>query len=203
MSDIGARYAEGRATFGQFVRRELTPIAGLALTALVALAVFAWTERTVLVGPAGASDSYWPWRLWQIGPLVIALGGVWWIRLGTSRLAWLRSLALGLLVLAILVNAYTGGFGEHAGNVWRTVNPLFIACASVATVSLWHAGGFAMRTGAALSAGLAGAVFANGYFVGEAVIWQILNPLMMLSALAWAAGAGQVNVSYRERSEPS
>ncbi|MDE2967326.1 MAG: hypothetical protein OXS30_07580 [Chloroflexota bacterium] len=182
--------------------RDLTPAAGLALTAIVVLAVFAWTERTVLVDPEGSSDSYWPWRLWQIAPLVIALGGVWWIWLGTARLIWLRSLALGLLVLAIFVNAYTGGFGEHAGNVWRTINPLYIACASVAAVRLWDPGRFAKCTGAALSAGLVGAVFANGYFVGEAVIWQIVNPLMMLTALTWAAGVGPAGAARGTDPEP-
>lgn len=185
-----------------FATRDLGPIGAAALAAMVVLAIFAWTERTAVVDPEGLSVSSWPWRLWQIAPLLIGLGGVWSIWLASARVAWLRSLVLGLLVLAVVVNAYTGGFGEHWGNVWRTLNPLYIACASVAAVSLWRLGGVEARAGAAVSAGLGAVVFANGYFVDELVIWQIVNPLMMLSALAWAVGAGRVDVATGERSEP-
>lgn len=185
-----------------FATRDLGPIGAAALTAMVVLAVFAWTERTAVVDPDGLSVASWPWRLWQIAPLVIAVGGVWSIWLGTARVAWLRCLALALLVLAVLINAYTGGFGDHAGNVWRTLNPLYIAGASVAAASLCRRGGVGARAGAAVSAGLGAVVFVNGYFVDELVIWRILNPLMMLSGLAWAAGAGRVDVGTGERAEP-
>ena len=181
---------------------ELAPIAVAALTAFVVVAVFAWTERTELVDPEGLSASSWSWRLWQIPPLLIGCAGAWWIWSASTRAAWMRGLALGLLALAVFVNAYTGWFGEHGGNVWRTVNPLFIACASVAALSLWRLDGVAGLAGAALSAGLGGIVFANAYFVDEVVIWQILNPIMMLTALLWAAGAGQCSVSASENPEP-
>ncbi|MCY4617799.1 MAG: hypothetical protein OXD50_04485 [Chloroflexi bacterium] len=184
------------------VNRELASIALAALTAFVVVAVFAWTERTELVDPEGLSASSWPWRLWQIPPLLIGCAGAWSIWSASTRSAWMRGLALGLLALAVFVNAYTGWFGEHGGNVWRTVNPLFIACASVAALRLWRLDSVAGRAGAALSAGLGGVVFANGYFVDEVVIWQILNPLMILVTLAWAAGADRVNVSASENSEP-
>ena len=59
--------------------RDLGPIPAVAATALVALAVFAWTERTVLVDPEHMSVPYWPWKLWQIGPLLIGFAGVWWL----------------------------------------------------------------------------------------------------------------------------
>ncbi|MCY4620189.1 MAG: hypothetical protein OXD50_16825 [Chloroflexi bacterium] len=181
---------------------ELPPIAVAALTAFVIVAVFAWTERTELVDPEGLSASSWAWRLWQIPPLLIGCAGVWWIWSASTREAWIRGLALVLLAVTVFVNAYTGWFGEHGGNVWLTVNPLFIACASVAALSLWHLDSVAGRAGAALSAGLGGVVFANGYFVDEVVIWQILNPLMMLVTLSWAAGADRVSVSASENSEP-
>ena len=116
--------------------RDLDPIPATAATAFVVLAIFAWTERTVLVDPDGMSVPYWPWKLWQVGPLLMGLGGVWWLWLSTRRVPWLRSLALGALALVVLANAYTDLFSDYWGDVWRTVNPLFIGSSSVA------AGGF-------------------------------------------------------------
>ena len=69
---------------------------------------FAWTERTVLVDPEGMSVPYWPWKLWQIGPLLIGLGGVWWVWLSTRQVPWVRSLALAILALVVLANGYSG-----------------------------------------------------------------------------------------------
>ena len=43
----------------------------------------------------------------------------------------------------------------------------------------------------------------NGYFVDNGVIWQILNPVRMLAALTWAAGAIQTNVATSDRVESS
>ena len=37
--------------------------------------------------------------------------------------------------------------------------------------------------------------FANAYFVHNRIIRQILNPLLMPVALAWAAGASEANVA--------
>ncbi len=173
--------------------RDLGPISAAAATALVVLAIFAWTERTVLFDPEHMSVPYWPWKLWQIGPLLIGFAGAWWIWLSTRHVPWVRSLALGLLALAVLANGYSDLFGDHWGNVWRTVNPLFIGSSSVAAVTLWRSGSVEGRAGAVVSAGLGALVFANGYFVDNGVIWQILNPLRMLTALAWAAGASQAN----------
>ena len=99
----------------------------------------------------------------------------------------------------VLANGYSDLFGDHWGNVWRTVNPLFIASSSVAAVALWRRGCAPGRVGAAVSAALGALVFANGYFVDNGVIWQILNPARMLAALAWAAAAGQAEV-YRPES---
>ena len=126
--------------------RDLAPIPAVLATAFVALAIFAWTERTVLVDPEGLSVPYWPWKLWQIGPLMMGLGGVWWIWLSTRRVAWVRSLALGTLALVVLVNGYSDLFGDHRGDVWRTVNPLFIGSSSVAAMALWRSGHTAWLT---------------------------------------------------------
>ena len=171
--------------------RDLGPVAAMAATAFLALAVFAWTERTVLVDPDHRSVPYWPWKLWQIPPLIMGIGGAWWLWAGTNRAAWVRSLVLGLLALAVFANGYTDAFGDHRGDVWRTLNPLFLGASTVAAVTLWHCGTGLARTCAVISAGLGVAVFANAYFLNEGVLWPALNPLRMLAFLAWAAAAAQ------------
>ena len=183
--------------------KDLGPIPAAAATAFVALTIFAWTERTVLVDPGGMSVPYWPWKLWQIGPLLMGIGGAWWIWLSTRRVPWVRSLALGILALVVLANGYSDLFGDYWGAVWRTVNPLFIGSSSVAVVALWRSGHTTGQVGAVVSAALGALVFANAYFVNNGVIWQILDPARMLTALAWAAGASQANVATAESGESS
>ena len=178
--------------------RDLGPIPAVAAAAFVALAIFAWTERTVVVDPEGLSVPHWPWKLWQIAPLLMGFAGVWWVWLSTRRVPWVRSLALGAVALAVLANGYSDLFGDYRGDVWRTVNPIFIGASSVAAVVLWRCGCTAGRAGAVVSVALGVVVFVNAYFVNDGVLWQILNPARMLTALAWAAGAGQANVATHE-----
>ncbi len=179
--------------------RDLAPIPAVAAAAFVILAVFAWTERTVLFDPEHMSVPYWPWKLWQIGPLLMGIGGAWWVWSSTRRVPWVRSLALGILALAVLFNGYSGLFGGYRGDVWRTINPLFIGSTSVAAVTLWRAGSPAARAGAVASAALGALLFANAYFVNNGVLWQALDPVRMLTFLAFAAAAGQANVATSER----
>ena len=181
-----------------FAPRDLAPIPAIALTAFVALAVFAWTERTVLVDPDHMSVPYWPWKLWQIAPLLMGFAGAWWIWASTRRVPWVRSLALGVLALVVLTNGYTGFFGNNTGNVWRTVNPLFIGSSTVAAAALWQCQCLPARVAAVISLALGAVVFANAYFVNNDLLWQALDPLRMLAGLAWAAGATQVNVAAVE-----
>lgn len=183
--------------------RDLGPISAVAAAAFVALAIFGWTERTVLVDPEHMSVPYWPWKLWQVGPLLIGFAGVWWVWFSTRHVPWVRSLALGILALVVLFNGYSDLFGDNWGNVWRTVNPLFIGSSSVATVALWRSRSAAGRVGGVVSAALGVLVFANGYFVDNGVIWQILNPVRMLTALVWAALGSQANVAAFEHAAPS
>ena len=178
--------------------RDLGPIPATAAAAFVALAIFAWTERTVLVDPERLSVPFWPWKLWQIVPLLMGFGGVWWVWLSTRHVPWVRSLALGIVALVVLANAYGDPFGDHWGDVWRTVNPLFLGSSSVAAVALWRCGCTAGRVGAVVSAALGALVFANAYFVNNGILWQVLDPVRMLTALAWAAGASQANVAIPE-----
>ncbi len=187
--------------FKLFAPRDLAPIPAVAAAAFVVLAVFAWTERTVLVDPDYMSVPYWPWKLWQIGPLLVGIGGAWWLWSSTRRVPWVRSLALGILALAVLFNAYSGLFGDHWGNVWRTINPLFIGSSSVAAVTLWRSGQTAGQVAAVVVAVLGVVVFANAYFVNNGVLWQALDPVRMLTFLAFAAAAGQANVATSESDE--
>lgn len=182
---------------------DLNAIQAIAACAFVALAIFAWTERTdvVVADPDGSSFYYWPWKLWQIGPLLMGFAGVWWVWLGTRRTPWVRSLALGILAVVVFANGYTDLFGNYWGAVWRTVNPLFIGSCSVSAVVLWRCGCFAGRIGSAISAALGIVLFANAYFVNNAVIWQIMDPVRMLTELAWAGGAIRANAAQESESE--
>ena len=178
-----------------FCRCELNAVQSIAGIARVAVALFAWVEKTPVVDPEGLSPGHWPWLLWQLGALIIAFAGVWMLRLSTRRVPWSPGLALGIYTLAIFVNAYTAWFGDHSDAVWLTINPLYIAFGSVAAVALWQCGCAAGRVGALVPVAFGVVVFANAYFVNNGVVWQIMNPLMMLSALTWAAGASKANAT--------
>lgn len=175
--------------------RDLDPIAALAATALVMLAIFAWTAKTAVADPGDVGVTNWGWKLWQIGPLVMGFAGAWWLWASTRRVGWVRSLALAVLALMVFLNGYTGLFGDYWGDIWRTVNPLFIATCSVAAVALWRCGCTAGRVGAAVPVILGAVVFANAYFVNNGILWQILDPARMLTELSLAAVANKVNVA--------
>ncbi len=178
--------------------RDLGAIPALAVTAFVIFAIFGWTERTEIADPDGLSVPYWPWKLWQIPPLVVGFGGVWWIWLSTRRVPWVRSLALAIFAAAVFANGYSDLFGDHSGDVWRTINPLFIGSASVAGVALWRHGSTEARVGAVLSVAMGVALFTNAYFVNNADFWPILNPARVLTELAWAAVASEGNTFSNE-----
>lgn len=177
-----------------FCRCDLNAVQVIAGAAAVSIALFAWAVGLEIISPADPNiDLARPyWLLWQLGALVIAFAGVWSLWFGSRRATWPLSLALGVFTLAIFVNAYTGGFGDYDGEVWLTVNPLFMAACSVAALALWRCGCVAGRVGAVIAAALAAVDFVNAYFINHGVAWQIMNPLMMLAALAWAAGVSRV-----------
>ena len=157
--------------------RDLGPVPAAAATTFLALAIFAWTERTVLVDPDHMSVPYWPWKLWHLGALAVTLPCVWWLWFSTRRVPWVRSLALGLIALAILTNAYTDLFGSQYYPVWRTINPLFISCSTIAAFTLWRLGSPEARVAALLSAGVGGLLAANFYWADNAIVWDMLYPL--------------------------
>lgn len=181
--------------------RDLGAIPALAVTAFVIFAIFGWTERTEIADPDGLSVHYWPWKFWQIPPLMVGFGGVWWIWLSTRRVPWVRSLALAILAAAVFANGYSDLFGDNSGDVWRTINPLFLGSASVAGVALWRHGSTEARVGAVLSAAMGVALFTNAYFVNNADFWPILNPARVLTELAWVALASQGNTASSEGPE--
>ena len=181
--------------FKPFAPRDLDAIAALAAAAFVMFAIFAWTAKTTVADPNDVGVAHWGWKLWQIGPLVMGFAGAWWFWLSTRRVAWARSLALAVLALMVFVNGYTDLFGDYRGDVWRTVNPLFIASCSVAAVALWRCGCTAGKVGAAVPAALGAMVFANAYFLNLAALWMILDPVRMLTELTWAAVVNKANVA--------
>ena len=178
-------------------RPELSPAAAGAVIALVVFAVFAWTQSGSVIDPEPDSGSPWPWRLWQMAGLLIAGAGVWMLSRCHRRAPRTCALALGLYALAIFVNAYTPGFGDYYGRVWLTVNPLFIAFAAVTAPTLWRCGCASGYVGAAAMAIFAVVILVNGYFIDldTHVVWDVMNPLMLLTALAWAAGICQAAAS--------
>ena len=173
----------------------LTPVAAGALIALVVVAVFAWAEQSALVDADATGGSPVPELLWQLGGLVIAGAGLWMLRGCAGSAPRTCALALGIYALAIFVNAYTPGFGDYDGAVWRTINALFIAFAILTAPALWRCRCASGYVGAALMAALGIVVLVNAYFTNNGVVWQIMNPLMMLAALAWAAGVAHYAAS--------
>ena len=119
-----------------FCRCDLNAIQAVAGAAIVTTALFAWANGSAMFDQPDVDNVANPlWQVWQIGALVIAFAGVWPLWFGTRRVSWVRSLALGVFALTIFVNTYTGVFGDYSGEVWATVNPLFLAFFSVARAS--------------------------------------------------------------------
>ena len=188
-----------------FRQRDLGALDAILGTAILATSVFMWAERSKAVDPDVETADSWAWQLWQIGPLVFSLVGVGLLWANTRRVAWVRTLFLSLLGLVILINRYTDGFGDHVFNVWYTVDPLFVACATVAAFTGWHRVLAQRKTSgsinlfslcaAELAAGLGIAVLiCNFFFFTNATVWQILDPLMLLALLIWAIAARRTNV---------
>ena len=175
--------------------REPKPAAALAAVVALVFVTTAWTQGFLLLEPEDTSDAEWLWTLLHLTSLLPGVGGAWWVWLSARRAPLVVGLSLGAMGLLVVLNAYTGLFGENDGDVWRTLNALFIGCASVAAVSLWQLGSVAARAGAALSGAAGAALLANAYFLGIGDAWQYINPVMAAASLAWAvvvarAGAG-------------
>ena len=177
-----------------FCRCELNAVQAIAGAAIVTVALFAWANGSAMFDQHDVDNVTNPlWQVWQIGALVIVFASVWPLWFGTRRVSWVRSLALGVFAVTIFVNTYTGVFGDYSGEVWATVNPLFLAFCSVSAPALWRCGCPAGRVGAGIVVILGIVVFFNAYFINDGVVWRIMDPLMTMAALAWAAGASRAN----------
>ncbi|MCY3631232.1 MAG: hypothetical protein OXH29_00980 [bacterium] len=187
-----------------FRRRDLGVIDSFIAAGILVVTVFTWTERSVMVDPDTELSDNWKWQLWQIGPVVFSIVGVWLLWRNTSKVPWIRSLCLSSLAMAFLLNQYTDVF-KDSNNLWNTVDPLFIACATVAICTGWRRV-MAQRQGmepanpftliaAVIATGLAVAVFIFAYFfIWEATAWNVLDPLAILALLTWAIAARRTNV---------
>ena len=187
-----------------FRRRDLGVIDSFIGAGILVVTVFMWTERSVMVDPDTELSDNWKWQLWQIGPVVFSIVGVWLLWRNTSKVPWIRTLCLSSLAMAFLLNQYTDVF-KNSNNLWNTIDPLFIACATVAICTGWRRV-MAQRQGmepanpftliaAAIATGLAVVVFIFAYFfIWESTAWEILDPLIILALLTWAIGARRTNV---------
>ena len=171
--------------------RNLGAAEALLYAAILFVALFAWGASTDMLAREGLpSTSNWAWRLWQVGALLMALPGVWWLWRGTQHIQWTRALALAVLAFAVFLNAYGNGFFDgHIGDVWKATNPIFLGCTLIAVPALWRRGSLLAR-GGALFVGAQGVVlFINAYFVNNGTIWDALDPLRILTMLAWVIAA--------------
>ncbi len=184
-------------------RRDLGVIDALLGAGILAVSVFMWAERSVVVDPGGEATDNWKWQLWQIGAVVLALGGVWLLWRNTSKVPWVRTLCLSSLATAVMLNQYTDVFND-SGNLWLTIDPLYIACATVASSTGWRRV-IAQRQGlepaspftpaaAIIASGMAVTMLVNVYFTNDSGAWYILDPLMILTLLIWASAARRTNV---------
>lgn len=186
-----------------FRRRDLGIIDSLIGIGILVVAVFAWVERSAAVDPDAELADSWQWQLWQIGPMVFSFIGVWLLWRNTSKVPWVRTVSLVALAVAILLNFYTDIF-NYSTNLWYTIDPLFLACASVAVCTGWHrviaqsqglepANPFTVFA-AAIATGLAVNFFIFAYFFTTEAPWRVLDPLAILALLTWAIGARRTNV---------
>ena len=183
-------------------RRDLKPSAALAVAAFVFVAVFAWAymDNAVVV------DGSWLWRLWHLGTLIIAVIGVGAVWCVTQGCPWVRGLALCVFTAIVFINVYNEGwFGGYSGTVWHTANSLFIGFTSWAAVPLWRRRAVSWRIGAIVLFALGYVVRVNGLVFDVGVVWDIMNPLIMLTALACAVYSFQASASWDEpaSSDPS
>ncbi len=187
-----------------FRRRDLGVIDSFIGAGLLVVAVFAWTERSELVDPNTELSDNWKWQLWQIGPLVFSIVGVWLLWRNTSKVPWIRTLCLSSLAVAFLLNNYTDTF-NYSNNLWNTIDPLFVGCATVAMSVGWRrvmaqnqgiepANPFTFLA-AVVATGLGVAVFIVAFFFYTCeTAWSVLDPLVILALLTWAIGARRTNV---------
>ena len=175
-------------------QRDLTPAAALAVCAFVFVAVFAWAYQDTAIG--GVVDGGWLWRLWHVGTLIIAIIGVTAAWMVTKGCPWVRGLGLCVFTVVVFINAYNGDlFGIYSGTVWHTANSLFIGFTNLAAVVLLRRRAYILAI-AVVCVGYG--IRINGLLLDVPVIWDMMNPLIMLTALACAVDAFQTKTAPEE-----
>ena len=173
---------------------DLTPAAALAVYAFVFVAVFAWAHQDTAI--SGVVDGGWLWRLWHIGTLIIAIIGVSAAWLMTKSCPWVRGLGLCVFTVVVFINSYNHElFGIYSGTVWHTANSLFIGFTNLAAVVLLRRRAYLL---AIVVVVIGYGIRINGLLFDVRVIWDIMNPLIMLTALACAVDAFQTKTAPEE-----
>ncbi len=173
-------------------RCDLTPATATIVAALVFVAVFGWAY----MDDAVVVDGGWLWRLWHLGTLIIAMVGVWAVWHVTKGCPWVRGAALCVFTVVVFVNVYNDGwFGKYSGTVWHTANSLCVGFTGGAGIALWRRRAALWRIGTIVLIAFGYVVRLNGLVFDEPVVWNIMNPLIMLTALACAADAFQAKAS--------
>ena len=168
------------------------PAAGLALSAMVMVTLFAWAREHRIL--EGLESIEWLSRLWMLGTLLLAIGGVLLVCRVTAKSPWVRGVPLCLFAGLVFANGYFGEwFGEYYRTMWSMLDPLFMAfgtAAAYAVVSgrLPVTSHRPLAVGVALIlAALVIVVIVNVFFLRMGEIFRTTNPLAMMTALTLAA----------------
>lgn len=176
-------------------RHNLGFAGSLAAAAVVAAMLFAWIDAGSVVSETRLNVDSWAWKIWQFAALLIAVPGVWWLWRNTRNVTSAWALVLVGFAVVVFVNTYgdhssdfsASPFGENTQTVWECVNALVVGFSVAGALTLWERGGTAYRVGALLALGFGALDFVNANFLQIGVLWQIIDPLIILAALYWAA----------------
>lgn len=175
-------------------RHNLGFAGSLAAAAVVAAMLFAWIDAGSVVSETRLNVDSWGWKIWQFAALLIAVPGVWWLWRNTRNVKSAWALVLVGFAVVVFVNMYgdhssdfsASPFGENTQTVWESINALVVGFSVAGALTLWERGGAACRVGALLALAFGALDFINANFLQIGVLWQIIDPLIILAALYWA-----------------
>ena len=176
-------------------RRDLGFAGSLAAAVIVAAALFAWIDSSTVVSDSRLNVDSWAWKIWQLAALPIAVPGVWWLWRNTRSLPSVWAIVLTAFAVVVFINLYgdhssdfsASPFGDNTQTVWECINALVVGLSAVAALGLWRGETTVCRIGALLVAVFGIVDLINADFLQNGTIWQILDPLIILAALIWAA----------------
>lgn len=175
-------------------RHNLGFAGSLAAAAVVAAMLYAWIDAGSVVSETRLNIDSWGWKIWQFAALLIAVPGVWWLWRNTRNVKSAWAVILAAFAVVVFVNYYgdhsadfsASPFGENTQTVWETINALVVGFAVAGALALWERGGTAYRVGAVLALAFGVLDLLNAAFLQIGVLWQIIDPLIILAALYWA-----------------